>query len=294
MIGGVPDVRFVLPATPPADLFKTRAARLRFLAKDHQLAPYLLFLAELADRQSALCDDATAVAPVDPARQTFARECRMPPIDRAALADDPALSALLDALIAAMDGVEMPEPARLALRAVATATDEDRRWLLDNALAGEAPAEAAAAHLFVSAATEVYLARLTATLDPALLVPIRTGVCPACGGRPVASQVTGAQEIENLRYCSCGQCTTRWNEVRIKCLCCGSTKGISYRSVEDENATIKAEVCSECQSWVKIMYQVKNPSLDPVADDIGSLGLDLLMKDTGLRRAGYNPALMGY
>ncbi|NLB58290.1 MAG: formate dehydrogenase accessory protein FdhE, partial [Gammaproteobacteria bacterium] len=45
---------------------------------------------------------------------------------------------------------------------------------------------------------------------------------------------------------------------------------------------------------VKILYQVKNASLDPVADDVGSLGLDVLMKDTEFTRGGFNPYLVGY
>ena len=69
---------------------------------------------------------------------------------------------------------------------------------------------------------------------------------------------------------------------------------MSYRSVETSEATVKAEICTECHSWVKIFYQVKNPSLDPVADDVGSLGLDILMKETPFKRGGFNPYLVGY
>jgi FdhE protein len=31
-----------------------------------------------------------------------------------------------------------------------------------------------------------------------------------------------------------------------------------------------------------------------VADDVASLGLDLLLRDSPYRRAGYNPFLLGY
>ena len=41
-------------------------------------------------------------------------------------------------------------------------------------------------------------------------------------------------------------------------------------------------------------YAVQNPTLDPVADDVGSLGLDILMRETGLRRGGFDPYLVGY
>ena len=185
-------------------------------------------------------------------------------------------------------------PARQALEAVAAAGSDDQEWLLANILTDTIPADSAAPHLFAACAVQLHLARLAATLDPAALVPIGTGICPSCGGKPVTSSVMGAQGIENVRYASCSCCATQWNEVRVKCLCCGSTKGISYRSAETHEATVKAETCSECSSWVKILYQVKNASLDPVADDVGSLGLDMMMSATAFRRGGFNPFIMGY
>ena len=57
---------------------------------------------------------------------------------------------------------------------------------------------------------------------------------------------------------------------------------------------MRAEVCSECRSWVKIFYLARNHSLDAIADDVGSLGLDLLMKETDFSRGGINPYLAGY
>jgi FdhE protein len=108
--------------------------------------------------------------------------------------------------------------------------------------------------------------------------------------------ITSVEAMEGVRYASCSCCATSWNEVRVKCLACGSTKGIGYRAVESgvDEATIKAEVCDSCFSWTKILYQNKNPSLEAVADDVGSLGLDLLMKDTDYHRAGFYPYLAGY
>ena len=38
----------------------------------------------------------------------------------------------------------------------------------------------------------------------------------------------------------------------------------------------------------------RNPSLDPVADDVASLGLDALMRDSEWRRGGFNHFLIGY
>jgi FdhE protein len=275
-------------------LFQERAKRFAFLAQTSELKPYLDFLAALTRLQARLVAQLTAVQPLPRARLAHARAANMPPIDRAALADGPALHDTLAALIEGAADLTMPDVARLALAALRAADREDRAWLLDNVLSDTFPEDSVAPHLFAATAVQVHLARLAGTLVGNGLVPVGTGLCPACGGRPVTSSVRGEQGVENVRYATCACCATRWNEVRVKCLCCGSTKGLTYRSAETHDATVKAECCAECGSWVKILYQVKNPTLDPVADDVGSLGLDMLMKETPFRRAGFNPYLVGY
>ncbi|WP_347139396.1 formate dehydrogenase accessory protein FdhE [Paracoccus sp. SSK6] len=294
VIGGVPVAPLAfLP--DPAAVFEKRAGRFAFLA-DHggNLAPYLRFLADLTALQARLARDLPPVMPLPADRIRIARESRMPPIDRTALAVDEGMHATLDRFLTDAAALEMPEPARLALSAVMAAGIADRHWLLDNILSDRIPDDSAAPHLFVGAAVQLHLARLAATLDAAHLVKIRTGICPTCGGRPATSSVMGAAGIESTRYAACGCCATQWNEVRVVCLCCGSTKGISYRSVETDEATVKAELCGECGSWVKILYQNKNASLDPIADDVSSLGLDMLMKGTDFKRGGFNPFIAGY
>lgn len=293
LIGGVPTPPLAL-LPEPIKLFQVRARRFAFLAESHALAPYLAFLAALSRLQARLAATLSPVATPDPAHMARAAQAAMPPLDRSALVDDPDLAVTLEALLEGAAEIEMPEPARLALDAVRAASDDDRRWLLANILSDQVPGDSAAPHLFVAAAVQVYMARLAAMLDAQALVPVGFGVCPACGGRPASSSVMGAQDFENVRYAACACCGTQWNEVRVKCLCCGSTKGMSYRSVETSEATVKAEACRECHAWVKIFYLAKNPSLDPIADDVGSLGLDILMKETEFQRAGFNPYLVGY
>lgn len=288
-IGAIAQPPFAILPDPRA-VFGRRADRLDHLARSSRLAPYLGFLSALSRVQAAL---ATPAAPLPEARIALARESRMPPLDRLALAGDPALAATLDALLDAAAAIDQPAPARAALEAVRAADAEARRWLFDNVLADSIPVEDAAPHLWAAAAVQVRAASLAATLDPDRLVPIRIGVCPCCGGRPAASVVLGALRLEGARYAVCATCATLWNEVRVKCLACGSTKGIGYRSLT-EDAVIKAEVCDECASWVKILYQNKDAALDPIADDVASLGLDTQMRDSEWRRAGFDPFLVGY
>ncbi len=293
LIGGVPRPPLAL-LPDPVPLFQARARRFAFLADSNELAPYLRFLAELSRLQARLAATLPPVEPPSPERIARAADGGMPPIDRSALGDAPALAAVLQAVLDGAQALEMPYAARSALEAVLAAAAHDRRWLLGNVLADDIPTDSAAPHLFAAAAVQVHLSRLAARFDAAALVPVAVGVCPACGGRPCTSSVVGRDNIENLRYASCAGCATQWNEVRVKCLCCGSNKGLSYRSVGTGEATVKAETCRECGTWVKIFYQVKNASLDPVADDVGSLGLDVLMRDAGVRRGGFSPFLVGY
>jgi FdhE protein len=37
-----------------------------------------------------------------------------------------------------------------------------------------------------------------------------------------------------------------------------------------------------------------DPAVDIIADDVATLGLDLLVRDTGFKRGGANPFLVGY
>lgn len=295
MIGGVPTPPLaILPK--PARLFTRRAERFDRLAEGSNLSPYLAFLAALSRVQARLAADLPAPDAPDGDRIAQARAARMPPLDRHALIDDPALAATLDALVSAARRIEMPAQAGLALDALAAATVEDRRWLISNIMDDTIPGDSAAPHLFVAAAVQVHMARLASALDPDQLVAIRTGVCPACGGKPASSVVTGVMGAEGTRYAACACCQTLWNEVRVKCLACGSTKGIAFQILDDGSgaAQIKAESCDQCGSWVKQMAQNANPALDPIADDVASLGLDAMLQGGTWRRAGFNPFLIGY
>ncbi len=295
VIGGVATPDFArLP--DPAALFARRAERLRRLADSARLGPYLHFLADLSAVQAELAVQLPPAAPVDPAMVARNRSFRMPPVDRAALVASDDMAEVLEALLNRAAGIDMPVQARAALDALREAPEDDRRALLDEIAADRVPEGFAAPAAFAAAALQLAAARLAQALDAGQLVPIRTGVCPTCGGKPSVSMVTATQNQEGARYACCATCATEWNEVRVKCLCCGSTKGIGYRALESdpEAAHIRAEICDECDSWVKILYQNRNTAFDPMADDVASLGLDALMRDSKWGRGGFNPFLIGY
>ena len=289
------------PAVPPfvrlpdpSVVFMRRSHRLRVLARDHQLAPYLGFLAELAAIQHGIQDGLPGVEPVAPDVLARAREHAMPPLDRGRFTPDQACDLTLERVLAACGSCTMPTAASDALARVRNADAVGLAAMTRSVLADSVPIEALAEHVLVAAALQVHFARLAARLDAARLVPVGDGVCPVCGGPPVSSVIVDWHGAHGARFCACSLCATLWHHVRVKCTVCGSTKGISYQEVEGGLGAVKAECCDECRSYVKIFDQRTDPALDPVADDVASLGLDLLVRDTGLRRGGVDHFLLGY
>ncbi|MBP1883943.1 formate dehydrogenase accessory protein FdhE [Sinorhizobium mexicanum] len=277
----------------PASLFSARSLRFRQLAEASELAPYLNFLAGLSLAQHDIQAGLPPADGPDAAALTRAREFEMPPIHRHGMEGE-ALNTIFDRLFAAADAIEKPVPAAAALARVAAADRQERLVMADAVLSGALPPDAIAEHIFVWAGLQVHFARLASLLDAKKLTPVADGVCPSCGGKPVSSMVVGWPGSHGARFCSCSLCCTYWHYVRIKCLLCGSTKGISYREIENQGGTVKAETCDECHGWTKIFYQNKEPAAEPVADDVASLGLDLLMRDGPYHRGGFAPLLAGF
>jgi FdhE protein len=277
----------------PVPLFAARAARFRRLAGGHELGPYLDFLAGLAEVQAAVQDGLSPPEP--PAPEALARAARhaMPPLDRAGFAPGPAVHALLGRVLEELAPRDMPPEARAALLRLEAAPDAERAALIAGVLADAAPFEAIAEHALVAAALQVHFARLAAGLDAKALKPVADGACPACGGAPTASLIVAGPPLAGARYCSCALCGTLWNYVRAKCALCGSTAQISFREIEGR-PEVKAEACGACHGYVKAMYRELDPGLDPVADDVATLGLDLLVREQGFRRGAVNPFLTGY
>jgi FdhE protein len=292
VIGEVANPAFVrLP--DPLTLFHGRAARFRYLAEGHDLKPYLLFLAGIADAQHRAQDGLPAPALPEADALNRAREFGMPALDRTRFAPDSTFERTLEHLLAAVD-VYMPEEAKAALDRVRAVGPEARAEMARAVLDYAIPMEALAEHLFVAAALQVHFARLAAELDAKALVPAGDGVCPVCGGPPATSMVVGWQGAHGARYCGCALCGTLWNYVRIKCALCGSTGGIAYQELEGGAGTVKAETCKSCHGYLKILHQHKDPAVDVIADDVATLGLDLLVRESGFKRGGANPFLAGY
>lgn len=292
-IGRIPDPPFArLP--DPASRFSARAERFRALAEGHDLAPYLTFLADLCEAQFAIQQGLPEPAGIDPEALARAIEHKMPRIDRNRFAIDSVFEATFERLLAAAESIAMPAMAREALARIKAADEAAREAMVQNVLAEAVPVEALAEHVFVAAALQVHFTRLAARLDAKTMESVGDGVCPSCGGAPSSSMVVPWPPAPGARYCACSLCNTLWYYVRSKCTLCGSTRKILFQEIDGNAGVIKAETCDDCRGYMKLLNLQKERTLDPIADDVATLGLDLLVRELGFRRGGVNPFLIGY
>ncbi|MBK8007856.1 MAG: formate dehydrogenase accessory protein FdhE [Rhizobiales bacterium] len=293
IIGNIAKPPFVrLP--DPARLFADRAARFRALATGHQLESSLKFLAGVSQVQSDIQSGLPDVTIPTSDTLQRAKEHKMPPLDRSAFNPDPAFDQAFEWLLSAVEPLAMPTEAGAALARVKSIERRARDMMVHNVLADAIPVEELAEHIFVAAALQVHYARVAVKLNPESLVEIGHGVCPTCGGAPASTMIVGWTGADGTRFCSCATCGTLWNYIRVQCTLCGSNKKMHYQEVEGSEGMIKAEICEDCRGYVKMMYQQKNRDIEPIADDVASLGLDLLVQELGFRRGGVNPFLIGY
>src|ERR1700733_13198925 len=149
----------------PSTLFQARAERFEALAAQHELAPFLRFLAGISSCQHRLRDGLPDVdLPSDDERER-AREHAMPPLDRGRFTADAAFDATLGRLLQLAESVDMPEPARAALGRVIGADAAARIAMARAVLANEIPVAEFADHVFVAAALQGHYWRLASGLE---------------------------------------------------------------------------------------------------------------------------------
>jgi FdhE protein len=161
-----------------------------------------------------------------------------------------------------------------------------------------------AAAPFIMAALQVHWVRAASRMDAAQVPPLDAhGVCPLCGSLPVVSVVRAHTPYQGYRYLHCGLCATEWHMVRVQCTSCAALgKDIAYHTLDGgspANASpraaqlpaVRAETCERCRRYRKILYEEMDPGVDALADDLGTLALDLLLSEQNYHRASGNPLL---
>ncbi len=275
-----------------ATLFSTRAARLRQLAGASPIGGYIRLMAALADAQQQTLAPISAALP-SAESISLAQQHSMPIAPATTAERDPlwrdVLQRLLDRVEAA--GLVTPMLARV-IDDLRVKSAEELDALADAILALRFNEVEPASAPFVMAALQVVWTDIASRIDPRAVPYLDTpGACPVCGVPPVASIVRVGGQFEGYRYVQCGLCSTEWHVVRVKCTNCDSTKGIAYHGIDGGSEALKAESCDECHTYRKIGYQEKDYDFEPLADDLSSLTLDLLMNEAGYKRSSPNPLL---
>jgi len=275
----------------PSGMFMQRAERFSSLAASNVLGPYLSFLARIAEAQHRVRSAIPGRPALDEARVSVRLSHRMPVLSKDDVSGE-ALADVLDRFCLELDARDAPDEAVQALAHLKAAASDERRLLADAVFDGSYSGGQIAECVFVAAALQVHLARLAASVDPTRLRPLGAAVCPVCGSLPVASLLVGWAKADHARYCACALCGTMWNYVRIKCTSCESTGDITYYTIEEQSKEHAAEACGACRTYIKHLHQDRDARIEPLADDIASFGVDMLMRESGFSRAYANPFIL--
>jgi FdhE protein len=249
----------VLVLPPEAQLFARRAARLRTLAPGHALERWFGWLAELVEAQQHEFDTLIKTGDAGP----------------------------LANWTAIFERLSHSQPELAALSAEVLETRGERA--LQFARGELAGAGRDRTDLVISAALQVAWTLAARKRLAAGSVPIQHHhQCPCCGSAALGGVVMAGEGRGGLRYLECALCATRWHAVRAHCSLCDSDGVVDYLALEGESAAVQAETCNACSGYIKLFFQARDPALDPLADDLATLVLDVLVGEQGYARGAPN------
>jgi len=289
-------------------VYADRALRLRQLAAGHPMRDFLVFVADLADAQHVLLQHMPALRLPDAITLDQAARSARPPLRADTAGRDPAWRDVLRSLLGAIQPRLAGSPALRVIGTLQAADDEYLEHQADRLLAGEMLGLDLGAAPLIAAALQLCWTHQVLELQRMFgeVAPFGRTVdasrCPCCGSRPTSS-IVRIGDAAGYRYLHCSLCATQWHMVRIKCTHCESTKGIHYLQLEPvagarPSATaaapgaIQLECCEECDHYLKILHMERDHQVEPVADDLATLTLDILVADTGRHKHGVNLMLL--
>ena len=305
--GEAPFLRFPERAT----CFAEREMRLRQLAAGHAMRDYLIFVADIAQAQQRELARAHDWPLPDAEVLRSAMAAGAPPLPAADWPRPAAWRNLLRRLVGALRERVGVDAAAETLARLAAAGDDELEQQADRLLNGVmlglnlgwAPLVGGALQVLWTDLVLQTQARATAEGLPGFGRVLDAGSCPACGSRPTASVVRIDGRHTGLRYLQCSLCSLQWHRVRIECTHCGRNERIHYQSLQAEagvaasvpgaaEGSVRAECCDDCGHYLKVVQMDKDAHAEPVADDLASVTLDLLVSETGAQRHGVNLMLL--
>ncbi|AHG20324.1 formate dehydrogenase [Chania multitudinisentens RB-25] len=271
-------------------LYTRRAERLRQLAADHPLGDYLNFAASIAAAQNNACHDNPLVLDLGVALAQGAASGK-PPLDASLYLRSEHWHKLLASLIAELRP-QAPEHVLPVLENLEKSSARELELMASALLSNEFAKVGSDKAPFLWAALSLYWAQMASQIPGKARAEYgeHRQFCPVCGSMPVSSMVQ-IGTVNGLRYLHCNLCESEWHVVRVKCSNCEQTRDLNYWSLDSEQAAVKAESCGDCGTYLKILYQEKDPQVEAVADDLASLVLDAKMEEEGFARSSINPFL---
>lgn len=275
---------------PGANIFAQRAERFDELAQEDKSdwSIYLSLLAHLSRTQQTLMDTNTFVLPEN------AEKGILPRANGDYLPEE--LHSVVQAIVDEMK-IRLPEKRRASLERLLALSPTDFAALSQRILSQNAHPDDQFAHIWLFAAVQVIWTSWAKTLtDEVVLTRDHRETCPCCGHEAVASMVLNGGDLHLLRYQHCPVCNSRWNMLRAKCTFCGDQSAISHEKIDVEEPSVfkgaRAECCGQCGHYRKLFLQTEQVNADPIADDLASLALDILVGEKGITRGGKNPFWM--
>jgi|SRR5262245_35475391 len=271
----------------PRSYFSDRARRLGSLAaKGHKDAAFLQLIEQMAHAQQAALDAHPRPNPPPASQVELSRQHGLPLLAKDGKRD-PTWRAALKVILEAVDP-GAPAPVRAVIRRLRSMNGEALEGMADRVLGLDYPELDPAAVPFVAAALQVHWVGAAAALGEAAFGKLDiANLCPVCGSPPVASALR-LTPVPGVRYLHCVLCGADWQMPRGQCVECESREKVAYFHIESAPEAVKAESCEECRIYLKLVNMEKDPQVDPVADDLATLALDILMDDSGFQRASPN------
>ncbi|REC95370.1 formate dehydrogenase accessory protein FdhE [Kushneria indalinina] len=285
---------------PERRLFSQRARRLRDLSRRmRSMADFLGFAARLAQAQHQVLQKRTSTFQPDSQAFDLALEHGMPPLSVQSLQTDLDWQEDLDAICDALE-LNVGQAQQQLIHQLRALDPAVRREIASEVLsAGSGTEDTRAFMPLVAAALQVAWLRQCSVLPrpPKRAEGTAQTVCPCCGALPVASLIQVGRERSRVRYMQCSICAAEWYMERARCTTCFETGQLDYVSLEGEDGKrplpVRAETCGACESYVKIVHLDTEVDADALADDLASLGLDIMIaNERDIGRSSYNPWLI--
>jgi FdhE protein len=277
----------------PVQRFSRTAERLDRLADSHVAKAWLTFMAEASRAQAAAAAGLPRPRAPDETAVAQAVAARIPPFAADGHSRDPAWRDGLAALLDSFDATMVPSSTAAAIAKLRRHGAKETERLADAFLRSGVDHADAGAVFWIAAALQVYFASLAAMLRAAdLRLLERRDLCPCCGSTSSASVITASGQNPGARYLHCSLCSTAWNHTRAVCIVCTGARTLVLRGVEGDSGLARAETCDECRTYAKVFYEAKDAGVDAYADDLATLGLDMMVAEVGWSRHAPHPLLL--